>query len=160
MDKEFIYFLLGVAVAVPVGVITNLATPKIQDQIEHLSRISTMQKSREAQSELDEVTEYFNDRSKLYLKTISSASIAFIFYIIANALWAFPFFYLGSITGNYQLSEGFTAFATLLADIFFIIAIVIFMNHLKIISKIRSFPVYEREARDKIERLLNSRRRA
>jgi ABC-type multidrug transport system fused ATPase/permease subunit len=153
MDNNLLYFLLGVVVAVPVGIFTNLITPKIQTRLEGRSKISAARKSSEAQKELDEIREYYNARDKLYLKTISSATIAFIFYVIANAIWAFPFFYIGTATENYRLSETFTAIATLIAVIFFIIAITIIINHLRIISKVRNFTKYEQDMKQRISQL-------
>jgi hypothetical protein len=82
MDPNLMYFLLGVAIAIPLGIITNLATPRIEKWLINRPRISAEKKLSALQVELREVTQFYTDRGALYLRTISTI-FTVLFYLAA-----------------------------------------------------------------------------
>jgi len=144
MDPNLVYFLLGLGIAIPVGIFTNLITPKIQEWVNKRPQVSAAKKLKNLQEELDQLTELYNDREKLSLKTTSALFTTLLYFIIGNAVWALPLYFLGEYL---QLSLALFAF------FFFLIAIIATLNHIRLISKINNFANYRKELETKINNI-------
>ena len=92
--------------------------------------------------ELEHISQLYADRSRLYLDTMSTAFVAFVFFSVANAAWAFPGFYIPNITEEIDV-DLVDLIANLTAIVFFVSTIVVCINHIRLIAKIRNYTQYK-----------------
>lgn len=144
-------FLVSVIVGLVIGIGGNLLTPIIKEGLESVPAFVTEQRLANLRKELEHISELYANLSRFYLDTMSTAFVAFIFFSIANAAWAFPGFYLPNMIEQVDVDLVDLA-ANLIAMAFFISTIVVCINHIRLIAKIRNYSQYK----DALERRINS----
>lgn len=144
-------FLISVIVGLVIGIGGNLLTPIIKEWLESVPVFVTEQKLANLRKELEHISELDANLSRFYLDTLSTAFVAFIFFSIANTAWAFPGFYIPNVFEQVDVDLVELA-ANLIAIAFFISTIVVCINHIRLIAKIRNYAQYK----DALERRISN----
>lgn len=160
MDRNFLFFILGLFAAVPVGILTNILTPQVINWTAQRSQTSAAKRIAELEAEREVVTELHNQPTKLMHRTITAAFIILVLVSIANVSWAAPAIFepLWFLTPTLR-DTAFFAFTyagfSLFAMILFLSTIVVGINHLRLIGKVRNYEQYQEKVEAQIRALGN-----
>jgi hypothetical protein len=135
-------WLVSMLVGLFIGIGGNLLSPIVQEWLESVPAFVTEQRLATLKKELEHISELYADRSRLFLDTASTAFLAFVFFSIANAAWAFPGFYIPNVIEQVDV-DLVDLIANLIAIVFFVSTIVICLNHIRLIAKIRNYAPYK-----------------
>lgn len=133
--------LLGALLSFPVGILANILTPWLQKRAERGTRKPRLKTRDRLVAELELVTALHDHPAKLAARSVQSFGLAFVFYIAGNFVWALPLWPISDL-----LSVG----TGLLADLLFVIAALLIMNHLKLVSKTIRFDKFRADALQRI----------
>jgi len=156
MDTNLIYLLIGILLAVPIGIVVNLATPRIQEWLTNRPKVSAAKRMSSLQSELAEVSRLHDNTEEFLLTTISTAFLALLFLSIGNAAWALPASIINAPWGLPAVESvlGFVNFvSSIIAFLFFLFTILVCLNFIQLISKIRNFEKYKEDIEARIEQI-------
>jgi hypothetical protein len=153
MDTNLIFFLLGLFLSIPIGILVNLFTPRIQEWLINRPKVSATKKIDALQKELAEIDEYFNNRDRLLFHTISSAFLVFMYLSVGNMAWVGPsifpfgniFFYFGEF-----ITSILTTILSIVAFVCFLNVILVCLNLIRLMSKIKNYDKYKADIETKI----------
>jgi hypothetical protein len=160
LESDVTFFVFGLFAAVPVGILTNYLTPKVIDRAAQRSQRSARKRVAELRAELEEVTEMYKHPTMLMYKTIRAAFILLVLASVANVVWAAPttteaaWFLFPDLRGTPFFAYTYSGFS-LLAMVFFLAAIVVGINHLRLVAKVRNYERYQQEVKLQIQALEN-----
>lgn len=151
MSNELTMFIFGVLMSIPIGIGVNLLTPVIQRRMEGRPRLP--RSVEKLVQELGMVHDLYENRPKLYLMTASTALSAFVLFCLASVAWALPGYYVGEhflpsiegISDYLEIGELIDFAASLAAIVFFLFAIIVCINHIRLLAKVRDFESLRKE---------------
>jgi len=156
MDSNLLYFLFGLILSVPIGILVNLGTPKMQAWIINRPRISATRKLHSLQSELDEISRLHDNKEQMYLKALSTVFLVLLFIGTGNAasiLASFAGVFGGLFSFQQDIHTIVFGFVLGMSLFLFMSAFISCLNFIRIISKVRNYDEYKLEIERQIEKI-------
>jgi hypothetical protein len=166
-QQDLVILLISTGLSIPVGIITALVAPRVQDWLNQRPRVSVIKRKQALESEYNIINQLFQDRSLLSLRTTNAIILILLFQGAGNLSWiissaTYPLYDLypfESLLGVIQ-SDTFIVTTSMIeviliavGFIMFLAALVISINHIRLVRKVMNCPEYLEELRTRIESL-------
>lgn len=156
---------LSIIVGIVFSIAANILTIPVQKALFDRLNFNTKKKLQTLRSELTKITEYYNERSKLYLRSASVAFVTIAFMSIGDAIWSLVDS-LDSFVWSW-LSDGISNFAgspihsisyqisIFLATMSYLVGALLAINHVRMVTKVVNYTRYKSDTEARIQKLEN-----
>ncbi len=124
-----INWVLSLAAAIPLSIVANLLTPKLQNWLAKRSTEKAAKRLADLESELDRITSFKNEKELLLHETIYVILKVVVIIGIGNAITSIPFTYI--ITDP-------------IGAVIYLVGIMAGISHLALITKVKRFDEYQK----------------
>jgi hypothetical protein len=159
-------FIAGLVVSIPLSIIANIYTPKVQNWLAGRSTTRLTRRVRELRSELDTISHYRDNRSSLnelllgvILRTTYVGSIGGILagalFIMGRTLSDAPIgsIYIPNIYTEFTFNDIVTVLGQLTTVLTALIIVRLCSNGLKTLNRVQNFDSYQEAAQSALDRL-------
>ena len=154
-------WLLPILLAIPIGIVTNIITPRVQNRLATRSLSQTSKRINTLRSELEAAKQLNSDMNKLYLKSANAIFSILLFFLLGSIISSLtavitnigfaPLF--GYSDARYNMFYFISSIGTFASVIPYLMAVTAAQNHIRLVSRVDKLDEYEKRIADQIEDL-------